>query len=186
MEKRVEELFPEGHDGKIDPLTWAQIIEARTLLPSYLLASQGDRMLMGNSVEGRFPFLDHRVIEFGFRAPPEMRMRGLREKHVLKEVAKGMVPPAVIDMTKQPYRAPDATCFLRQDSPDYARELLSPEAIRKKGYFDSDRVRRLVEKCRNSPVLGFKDNMALVGILSTQLLDEMFVRGRRPPQSPTG
>jgi len=68
--ERVARLFRFGERSKrLDPLTWSQEIEIKTLLPSYLLSSQGDRMLMGNSVEGRFPFLDHRVVEFAMRIP---------------------------------------------------------------------------------------------------------------------
>src|SRR5439155_12734572 len=63
-EERVRAIMPEGWSGW-SGLSRDQFIEASTLLPGYLLSSQGDRMTMANSVEGRYPFLDHRVIEFG-------------------------------------------------------------------------------------------------------------------------
>ena len=55
--------------------------------------------------------------------------------------------------------------------------LLSPESISRAGYFDSRPVAKLVQKYRNGTAVGFRDNMALVGILSVQLLDHLFVSG---------
>ena len=55
------------------PLGRDQYVEAHTLMSGYLLSSQGDRMAMANSIEGRFPFLDHRVIEFANRLPPQLQ-----------------------------------------------------------------------------------------------------------------
>jgi asparagine synthase (glutamine-hydrolysing) len=77
------------------PLARAQWLEMSTLLSGYLLTAQGDRMLMGHSVEGRFPFLDHRVIELAARMPDRVKLAGLDEKRVLKRFAVGRVPPAV-------------------------------------------------------------------------------------------
>ena len=68
----------------------------RTLLSGYLLSSQGDRMLMAHSVEGRFPFLDTDVVELANSLPPSYKLRGLDEKHVLKRAAAGLVPDAII------------------------------------------------------------------------------------------
>ena len=133
-------------------------------------------MLMGNSVEGRFPFLDHRVVEFSLRIPPHIRMKGLTEKYVLRKSMSGLLPKEIMRMEKQPYRAPDARCFFEKDTGGVADAMLSTESIARKGYFDPIYTERLVAKCRGNPNIGFKDNMALVGILSTQLLDQMYLR----------
>src|SRR5262249_6541644 len=87
--------LPDGYKGWA-PFAQAQWLEASILLPGYILSSQGDRMTMGHSVEGRFPFLDHRVIEFAGKLSPRMKMRVLDEKHLLKRAAKGLVPPQVL------------------------------------------------------------------------------------------
>lgn len=94
------------------PFNRSEYVEARTLLPSYLLSFQGDRMLMASSIEGRFPFLDHHVIEFANRLHPSYKMRVLREKHLLKDTMAPSLPPEIINRHKQPYRAPDAAAFL--------------------------------------------------------------------------
>jgi len=153
----------------------AQYLEATTLLPGFLLSSQGDRMLMSNSVEGRFPYLDHRVIEFASRLHPRLKMKVLREKYILKRAVARYLPDAILNRFKQPYRAPDSAAFFHGELPDYARELLSADALRRYGYFDAAKVQRLLEKIRRNPALGLKDNMAFVGILSTQAWHYLFV-----------
>ncbi len=92
-------------------LAQAQYIEVATFMSPYLLSSQGDRMMAANSVEGRFPFLDHRVVEFCSRLPPHLKIRGLQEKHILKKSAQGLLPPQVWQRRKQPYRAPIHPAF---------------------------------------------------------------------------
>ena len=174
---RVALLFADPvRTNRPDPLTLSQEIEIKTLLPGYLLSSQGDRMLMGNSVEGRFPFLDHRVVEFALGIPPHMRMNGLTEKYVLRKSMSGLLPKEIMRMEKQPYRAPDARCFFEKGAGDTAEAMLSPEFIARNGYFDPISTERLAAKCRGNPKIGFKDNMAFIGILSTQILDQLYLR----------
>jgi asparagine synthase (glutamine-hydrolysing) len=122
----------------------AQTLETRTLLSSYLLSSQCDRMLMAHSVEGRFPYLDHRVIEFANRLDPRLKMRALREKVLLKRAARNLVPGPIVDRPKQPYRGPDARVFLGADRPDWVDDLLSPRVLADQGYFDPARVTHLL------------------------------------------
>jgi asparagine synthase (glutamine-hydrolysing) len=161
-----------------DPMSRAQYTESSIFLSNYLLSSQGDRMAMANSVEGRYPFLDHRVVEFASRIPPKFRMNRLKEKFILKQAARGLIPSELIDRPKQPYRAPISQCFFCDSPLDYVEELLSENAIKKSGYFDYRKVSRLLTKCRRPEggLLSERENMALVGILSTQLLDHHFLR----------
>jgi len=160
------------------PLSRAQYTEIKLFLSNYLLSSQGDRMAMANSVEGRYPFLDHRVIEFAAKIPTRFRMNGLTEKYILKESARGHIPAELIDRPKQPYRAPISECFFGDGSPAYVDEMLSEDSISKNGYFDMKKVSNLVDKCRrqDGSLLSERENMAIVGILSTQLLDYQFIQ----------
>ena len=143
-------------------------------------------MAMANSVEGRFPYLDHRVIEFACQVPPRYRMKGLKEKFILKQAAQNLIPPELIDRPKQPYRAPISQCFLGDRPPDYVEDLLSESAIRRNGYFDVKRVSNFLAKCRQHEgrILSERENMALVGILSTQLLDHLFLKEFPSVQEP--
>ncbi len=166
---RLPEEFSRWH-----PLHQAQYLETTFLLPGYILSSQGDRVMMANSVEGRFPFLDHRIVEFASRLPPEMKLHGLREKHILKEAAKGMVPEAIIERPKQPYRAPDSQAFASKPVVDYLEEALSPRVLSDGGLFNVAAVGKLKNKALQGQATSFRDNAAFIGILSTQLWQKAF------------
>ena len=154
----------------------AQQLEARTLMSGYLLSAQGDRMLMANSVEGRFPFLDHRVLEFAARLDPRLKMRGLDEKYLLKRSMRAYLPREVVARHKQPYRAPDVPAFFSGGAPlPWMEDLLSEDRLRDFGYWDAQKVRMLLCKARNGRAISVRDHMAFVGILSTQLWHHHFV-----------
>ncbi len=159
------------------PLCRAQYLELGLFMPGYLLASQGDRMMMGRGIEGRFPFLDHRLVEFAARIPPRHKLRGLAEKYVLKRACEDLVPPSILARAKQPYRAPVSACFLRGES--QAAAMLDPTLVRRLGYFDELAVARLVDKLRRSPVGAgsAREDMALVGIVSLHLLHTQLLAG---------
>ena len=159
------------------PFRRAEYLETMHLLPGYILSSQGDRMAMAHSVEGRYPFLDHRVVEFGARLPATLKMKVLNQKYLLKAAAKNLVPEAIRIRPKQPYRAPDGRSFFGSGQP-YVKEMLSESNVRKDGVFDPVRVTQLVNKFSNGNVVGVRDNMALVGILSTEILLDRLVSRR--------
>lgn len=156
-------------------LAQAQYLEMSIFLSQYLLSSQGDRMAMAHSVEGRFPFLDHRVVEFCNHLPPSMKLHGLTEKWLLKKLGQKLVPTAIWQRPKQPYRAPIHRSFFNRTPPDYVVELLSEQAVQKTALFKPDAVTQLTRKAQKSPRLSEMDDMALVGILSTQLVHHRFV-----------
>jgi asparagine synthase (glutamine-hydrolysing) len=164
------------------PLAQGQFLEIATLLSPYILCSQGDRMLMAHSVEGRFPFLDVNVVALAASLPPEHKLKVLDEKHVLKRAAKELVAPEILKRAKQPYRAPDALSFVGETPPAWVEEVLSERALVDAGVFDPTIVRALWTKCarmRDDAQFSNADNMALVGVLSTQLLHERLLRSRR-------
>ena len=146
----VSDLLQNLHDdfAQWSSLAQDQHIEIRTLLSGYLLSSQGDRMLLGNSVEGRFPFLDKNVIALADSLPAAYKLRVLDEKHVLKRAAANIVPREIIARKKQPYRAPDALSFVAGNAPDYIDEALSESAVRDANVFDPQAVAQLLRKCR--------------------------------------
>ena len=139
-------------------------------------------MLMSHSVEGRFPYLDHRVIEFANRLDPRLKMRVLNEKFLLKQASHGLIPPEILNRPKQPYRAPDAVAFLGADKPAYVTELLDEAVIRDSGYFDPMKVahltRKLTEAVRLDRPISHRDSLTWVTVLSTQAWHREFQKGR--------
>lgn len=163
--------------GRWHPLHQAQYLEMRFLLPGYILSSQGDRMAMGVGVEGRFPFLDHRLVEWAATLPPGLKLKGLEEKHILRRAMAARLPEKIARRVKQPYRAPDSQAFA--GAGDLVQAALDPGAVAARGLFNPAAVKRLAEKCAANPQPGFRDDTAFVGILSTQLWLDTFTGTRR-------
>jgi asparagine synthase (glutamine-hydrolysing) len=164
--------------GRWTHLAQDQYVEVRTLMSAYLLSSQGDRMLMGNSVEGRFPFLDRDVVALANSLPDRYKLAGLDEKAVIKTLSADLVTDEILTRKKQPYRAPDALSFVGTDAPGWIAEVMSESALAGAGVFDPALASRFHRKCidrRDEAQFSNADNMALVGILSTQLLHRDFI-----------
>ncbi|MBN1414622.1 MAG: asparagine synthase (glutamine-hydrolyzing) [Bacteroidales bacterium] len=164
--------------GRLEKAQWLEIM---LFMSGYLLSSQGDRVAMANSVEGRYPFLDYRVIEFSATMPPDFKMHGLNEKYILKKIMNGRIPTSVLKRPKQAYRAPVVKSFF-SSSHLYVNELLSDRGLKETGLFNSKQVQKLVAKVKENKVVTEIDNMALAGILSTQLLYTQYIsrRGYNP------
>jgi asparagine synthase (glutamine-hydrolysing) len=160
-----------------DPLARAQWLELVTLLPGYLLSSQGDRMLMAHGVEGRFPFLDPDVARLASEIPARHKLLGLDEKHLLKRAFADLVPEEILRRPKQPYRAPDAGGFFADGGPAWMRDELSEPSVREAGVFQPAVVERLLSKFRRDPgrPAGNTDSMRLMAVLTTQLLHRQLI-----------
>jgi len=170
----LRDSLPEGF-AKWTDLGKASYLEMHTLLANYLISSQGERMAMANSVEGRYPFLDHRLFEFAAALPDQSKLRVLREKDILRRWARDVVPPRLATRPKQPYRAPDVPAFFGPNELPYVSELLSDGAIARTGVFDPALVAGLLRRCRAGRAVGFRENQALVAILSTQIWHNAFI-----------
>ncbi|MEI6679682.1 MAG: asparagine synthase (glutamine-hydrolyzing) [Mariniphaga sp.] len=174
----AEKIRPEVEG--ISSLAKAQFIETNVFMSGYLLSSQGDRMSMANSVEGRYPFLDYRLFEFAASLPDEFKLKGMNEKFLLKEMMQNEIPQSVIARPKQAYRAPILEAFTGVKVPDYVTDTLSTGCLKESGVFNPESVDNLINKLKTSIYPSEMDNMALVGIISTQLLFTQFVKNFKP------
>jgi len=174
----VVTAMPAGSENW-DPLSRGQWLEMTTLLAGYILASQGDRMLMANSVEGRFPFLDRDVVDFANALPARHKLFGVEEKYLLKRAFADLVPDEIVHRPKQPYRAPDAASFFAADCPAWFGEVMSERAIAAAGVFEPSVVAGLLAKCRRTggENMSNTDNMRMLAVVSTQLTHESFIAG---------
>jgi len=170
----VKDMLDKNFDS-YDRLGKSQWLEIAIFMSGYLLSSQGDRVSMANSVEGRYPFLDFRVIEFASILPPDFKMHGLNEKYILKALMEGRLPESVLKRPKQAYRAPIVNGFFTSPPPPYVTELLSEEKIKETGIFNFAVVQKLLNKIKENQLVTEIDNMALAGILSTQLLYYQYI-----------
>jgi asparagine synthase (glutamine-hydrolysing) len=167
---RLPESFMEW-----SPLARSQWLETTVFMSGYLLSSQGDRMAMANSVEGRYPFLDYRVIEYCSSLPDKLKLNGLNEKYLLKKLMTGRIPESIVKRPKQPYRAPISSVFLGMGRPDYVDEMLSERMTRIAGIFSHESVTALLSKIGKAGSSSEMDNMVLASVISTHLVYNQFI-----------
>ncbi len=172
--EEVSKMLPAGFD-QYDRLSKSQWLESVIFMSSYLLSSQGDRVAMANSVEGRYPFLDYRVMEFAAKLPPGFKMHGLNEKFILKRIMNNRLPSSVLKRPKQAYRAPIASSFLSSPSREYVMDLLSVHDINLTGMFSYNAVHKLINKISAETMVTETENMALAGIISSQLIYHQYI-----------
>ncbi|WP_417858098.1 asparagine synthase (glutamine-hydrolyzing) [Xanthomarina gelatinilytica] len=175
----VEEKLESKLSG-YDYLTKAQWLEIHLFMSGYLLSSQGDRMGMANSIEGRYPFLDHRVIEFCMALHPDLKLHGLNEKYLLKKMMKDRLPDAILNRSKQAYRAPIRSLFASETLPEYLKTMLSEQRLTEFGVFNVEHVKTLLSKIISNKGVSEMDNMAITAVLSIQILYDLFIKKSIP------
>ena len=175
---RLRASLPRAFDewSALERASW---LEITTLLEPYLLAAQGDRVAMAHGVEGRYPFLDHRVYAHAAALPAARKLDGLRDKVELRELAHRLLPRSIAARAKQPYRAPEVTPFFSESVPGWVEEVLSRRALDETGIWDQDKVAGLIRRCRAGRATGVREGMALVAVISTQLWHREFIGGAR-------
>lgn len=126
----------------LHPVDRRSYLDLKLRLADHLLSDHSDRMLMANSVEGRFPFLDIELVKFASTIPPELKLNNFQEKYILKNMATGIVPQEIIDREKFVFASPGSSYFLQNQS-EWVNDLLSYDRIKSQGYFNADEVERL-------------------------------------------
>ncbi len=172
-EARLAAGLPAGFAGW-GPLARAQYLEMTTFLAGYLLSSQGDRMLMGNSVEGRFPFLDVHVAELAGSLPASVKLPCLAEKDILRAAVADLLPPAIVRRPKLPYRAPDLACLGSDAGRRLVKERLAPATVAGAGLWEPTRVASLLRKWEAGRLTSARETMGFVGVLTGQILADLF------------
>ncbi len=123
-------------------------LDLKLRLGDHLLGDHGDRMMLMNSVEGRYPFLDQEVVEFVRTLPTDFKLRSGVEKYAVKRAAEPFVPQAIIDREKFGFRAPASPYLIRQHV-DWIEDLLSHDRIKAQGYFNPAFIDRLKARYRD-------------------------------------
>jgi asparagine synthase (glutamine-hydrolysing) len=168
------EMLPEGFD-RWDYLEKSQWLETTIFMSGYLLSSQGDRMAMANSVEGRYPFLDYRLIEFCSKLPSDFKLNGLNEKYLLKKLMQNKIPESIIKRSKQAYRAPVKSAFFLNNPPEYVKEMLAPRFFEKAGIFSYNSISNLLQKIGKTGNSSEVEDMVLASVISTHILYNQFI-----------
>lgn len=161
------------------PLNRGLWVGARVTLAGHLLQAKGDRVAMHSSVEARYPFLDEDVFDFTAKLHPRWKLRGFRDKHLLRLVAERWLPPEIARRQKVIFRAP-LDSFHMDPEPKFVGELLSEESLRRTGYFDVAEVhhwRKAFRQMRAGSLPRLSVEMGLTAVIATQLWHHTFIDG---------
>ncbi|HZT83203.1 MAG TPA: asparagine synthase-related protein, partial [Gemmataceae bacterium] len=186
MHERLADHFPladlgldAGRMRRWHPLHRGLYLGARVMLPGLLLHARGDRVAMHSAVETRYPFLDEDVFAFLAKLHPRWKLRGLRDKHLLRLLAAHWLPQEVANRPKAIFRAP-FNSFHLDACPGFVDQLLSEESLKRTGYFDVAAVRSWRQRFRQmrpGSLMRMSVEMGLVGVLTTQLWHHTFIDG---------
>jgi asparagine synthase (glutamine-hydrolysing) len=133
-----------------DRLNQMLYVNAKTVMPNFILNYLADRMEMAHSIEGRVPFLDHHVAEAAARVPVSMKVKGIREKHVLREAAKDVLIPEVYDRQKHPFTTPP-TRNPNDPMLEFYRDTFASQAAKDQPIFDMKRVSAALDQLLEVP-----------------------------------
>jgi asparagine synthase (glutamine-hydrolysing) len=149
-------------------------VDAKTFLPDLNLA-YSDKLSMACSIEARVPFLDGEVVDFALRVPPNLKIRGLTQKYLLKRAMRGVLPEAVIRRRKAGFGLP-VRAWLRNELRDLVHDVLSEEKVRRRGLFDSGAVARMVRENH----LGQRDyTLQIWALLTLEVWHQTFMDNRQ-------
>jgi asparagine synthase (glutamine-hydrolysing) len=160
-----------------NPLNRMLYVDTKLWLPDDLLA-RGDKTSMAASLEARVPLLDHKLVEFAATLPPQLKVKGLTRKYLLRKVAKSLLPAEIIRRKKKGFPMPMSLWF-RKEARSFLRDALSPSALRRRGLFNPT----FVEKLQSEHETGFADHGSILwGLLSVELWQRAFLDSRKRPE----
>jgi asparagine synthase (glutamine-hydrolysing) len=171
--------FPLEKAKRWAPLNRGIWIAARVLLAGHLLQAKGDRVAMHSSVEVRYPFLDEEVFDFTAKLHPRWKLRGFRDKYLLRLLAERWIPKSIARRGKVIFRAP-LDSFHMDPEPRFVAQLLSEDSLRRTGYFDVSEVtrwRKGFREMRAGSLPRLSVEMGLTAVVATQLWHHQFMGG---------
>jgi len=129
-----------------DALNQSLYLWSKTAMASYILTMLGDRMEMAHSIEGRVPFLDHKVVETIVRQPVNQKVRGMTEKYVLREAVRDVITVQVYRRQKHPFLSPPATLSPDDTFNTYVQDMLRGPVLKALPFFDQRKVVTLLDE----------------------------------------
>jgi len=161
--------------GGVDSLNRLLVVDAETMLPDDLLMLT-DKMSMATSLECRVPLLDHELVELAARMPEEVKIRGGRLKHAMKEAVSGFLPRDILERKKRGFGTPMGA-WLKEELAPLVRRLLSETVIKSRGLFHYPAVKELVASHEANRIDGTD---RLLTLLNLEIWSRLYLDGRAP------
>ena len=130
-----------------------------------------DKLTMSSSIEARVPIIDHKVVEFAATIPPQLKLKGMTEKYILKKVGYDILPPSARNRKKRPFKIPINTWF-KDELNEMAMQVLDDSVILREGYFKPEVVQDIMRRHKKSELLY---NHQLYALLVFEMWHERFV-----------
>jgi asparagine synthase (glutamine-hydrolysing) len=148
---------------------------SKTMLPGYILNMLGDRMEMAHSVEGRLPFLDHKVVEVLCSQPVHQKIHGMTEKYVLREAVRDVITETVYKRQKHPFLSPPATLNPTDRLSALVNDTLRGPVLASIPFFDRKKVVALLDSLHTmDEAAQVANDQVLMILLSACVLQERF------------
>ena len=128
------------------PVHQSLYLWSKTALPGYILTLLGDRMEMAHSIEGRVPFLDHKVAEFLFKTPVNLKIRGLTEKYILREATRDVLTDRVYRRQKHPFLSPPEALGKPSRMTALIQDTLRSRTVESIPFLNASAVRSLADR----------------------------------------
>jgi asparagine synthase (glutamine-hydrolysing) len=177
----AEHVFAEhlARTDAVEPLHRMLYVDTKLWLPDDLLA-RGDKMSMASSLEARVPLLDHKLVEFAASLPPNLKLRRLTRKYLLKQVSRSWLPDEIIDRKKKGFPIP-MSVWLRNEAKPFMRDLLSPDAVSRRGWLNPRYVSRLMDEHESR----FADHGSILwGLINVELWARLYLDSPTVPRAP--
>jgi asparagine synthase (glutamine-hydrolysing) len=171
----LDDVDVRGQLSGRDPLHQSLYLWSKTVMAGYILTMLGDRMEMAHSIEGRVPFLDHKLVELIRSQPVNQKIRGMTEKYVLREAVKDVIIDTVYRRQKHPFLSPPATLSPDETFSTYVQDTLRGPVLRSMPFFDQKQVVELLDKLPGMDVGARTANdQVLMLLMSMCVLHERF------------
>ena len=161
------------------PVNQSLYLWSKTVLPGYILTLLGDRMEMAHSIEGRVPFLDHKVGEYLMQTPVSLKIRGLTEKYILREATRDVITDTVYRRQKHPFLSPPDASGVPSRMATLIQDTLRSKAVDSVPFLNGVAIRNLADRLpgMSSAERGRIDTDLMV-LVSQIVLHERFVQCR--------
>ncbi len=165
----------QGQLAHREPVHQSLYLWSKTILPNYLLRMLGDGVEMAHSIEGRLPFLDHKVVELVRNMPVALKIRDLTEKYVLREAAKPFITKTMYNRQKHPFLAPPSTLKPNEPLQELVQDTLRSSLMSSVPFYNHAAVINLldqlptIDESKRSSL-----DVTLMKMLSTYFLQQRF------------